>query len=345
MTFLKNSSRVYLKLGIFSPVFCFLLLYSLLGLNILFSQENNLRTNKQHFSTPIKESQDTLTTRRSFSNLERQSIHLMVVPNFSDYQQIKKKIEEDHNYKVVLNAISKALEDQGFTVKDFIESLKISEEKYQTKKEFFVDPFKVVLENAPADIFIYVDIYLETDDKDKQVSISLIAKDKYTADRYVTSPYLNSSKRHWKNFQKPALEALRLNNELDTFIFQLEKKLLLQVQYGRKIDLKIESEDPDSFSLEQPVNSHQVLSALILEWINQQAISHQTLGLYKGMLRVEINIPFLNKYNRIYAPNDFGLALQAFLKKSCSANNIPYKEVTLRVVGKRIELGFAMSLA
>lgn len=102
--------------------------------------------------------------------------------------------------------------------------------------------------------------------------------------------------------------------------------------------MKIEFENLDQFSLEQPTKGGKPLSQEILTWIDQKSVLYHIPGFYKGLFRGEINIPFFNEHNRVYSPGEFGIELQQFLKKLFVENKISDKEVELRVIGRRIEL-------
>lgn len=268
-------------------------------------------------------------------------IRLMITPNLSSYKEIKDKIENDETYKVVLHEVSKSLEDKGFLVKDFTASLKISEEKYQLRENPNQDLFTILLENAPADIFVYVDISLTNSGSAKQVNIFLKAVDKYTADRYVSSTRLQSTKRYWNDFQAPALEALRINDALDEFTNRLQNELFTLIEFGRKIDLKFESTQPKKIGLQMMIEENKTLIDIINDWIKDHSISSIiTIGNSNQILRKEVFIPFFSKNKCVYSPTDFGNELQKFLTSYLSQKKVITQQVIVNTIGGRVEVWF-----
>lgn len=279
------------------------------------------------------------TAQSLHSNQNMHLIRLMVVPNFMSNKKIKELSENDKTYKIVIQEISRSLETEGFIVKDYLESLRISEEKYQLREMPLTTPFSILLENAPADIFVYVDITNHQTGAEKQVSIFLKAIDKYTADRFASSSLLKSTNRYWANFQSPALEALKINNGLTNFSKQLKKEVINLIRFGRKIDLKFESVRPNELGLQMMVEEDKNLISIINEWINKHSISNIiTIGNSNQILRKEVYIPIFDKNNIVYTPASFGNELQIFLKNYLDYQKIPYNKVISKVVGARVEI-------
>ncbi|MEM1320678.1 MAG: DUF6175 family protein, partial [Bacteroidota bacterium] len=269
---------------------------------------------------------------------DRYPTRLMVIPDLPTYRQIKTVVEKDANYKLAINMIAQTLEERGFVVKDFLEALRVSEEKYKSEPEIGADLMKIMLENAAADIFIYVDLCAHTEDNGKYVSIMLRAVDKYTADRYVSSPYLRSTKRHWNNFQSALTEALNIDNGLHKFLLKLERKLFLAVELGRKIDLQIQFINPEKLSFDHSNIQLGALTDRFCSWIRRKSNFSYEVGVYERMLRMEVNIPFMDKYNQVYTPVQFGTDLQDFARNLLKGYNVNGNSIKLEVIGSRILL-------
>lgn len=270
------------------------------------------------------------------NHLDRNLIDLMIVPNLASYQAIKDRIEKDFHYRTLLGAISKNFERQGYTVKDFMENLAVSERRYQVQKTLYTDPFDFLIKNAPVEVFIYVDILMDDfGEGEKQVSLQLSAKDKYTADRYATTSLLSSTRRRWPNMHRPAEEALKQGNSLTNFVSQLDQKLLDLREKGRKVDVHIESLEERRLPLNQKLVGNKSLGFLISEWINENSLTRSNPNISSKLFVCEANIPVYFEDGKRYSPLDFGFVIQRYIE---NLDGTEINEVELKVAGKMIYL-------
>jgi hypothetical protein len=274
---------------------------------------------------------------KRLEEIDRSLIELMIVPNLPSYEVIKEKIETDFYYRTLLGEISKTFEIQGYAVKDFAENLKINERSYQVQKELYTDPFDFLIKNAPVEVVVYVDIRIEDfGEGEKQVSLQLSAKDKYTADRYATTSLLTSTRRQWPNMHRPAEEALNRENSLTNFLQQLDENLLEIRKTGRKVDIQLESLN-EEIRLDQQIRENKSLGRLITDWINTHSITglRTNPGLSGRLFRCEAGIPVYNEQGQRYSPLDFGFALREYIN---SIKELKLENLELKVAGKMIYL-------
>lgn len=273
------------------------------------------------------------------SELDHQFITLMVVPNFYNFQDIEQTLTHDKNYQKALKFVSEKLVEDGYIVKDFREMLRINQEKRMLNPHPITDPYRFLIDNAAAAIFIYVDFEIETNNTEKQVFIQLTARDKYTGEVYVLSPSLKSTKRRWPNLYRPIEEALMDDNALDSFSIDLNDKLSYLVEKGRKIELEIEIFHPN-LGFNFLLKNDQFLMEDLQSWFHQKAVSTitQEIGSTNKFWKMEVNMPLRNEVGKNCSPSMFGQQLKQYLLTVFEKNNVENVQLDLKTIHNRMLL-------
>ena len=199
--------------------------------------------------------------KTSLSASDLSYIHFMVLPSGNNYKIIKEKLERDILYKQAVSIISKGLLEKGFTVKDFQESIKISNSK-DVIQNHSKTPQELFLQNAPPDFAIYVDVKKKQQKNGTQIFLELKAVDGYTGD-LIVQDITYSTIRYWDDFSRPISEVLNKDQYLNSFIEQLLIKTQDILMNGRKILFECNSKS-SSLLFHQLLNGKSIYDELTI---------------------------------------------------------------------------------
>ena len=274
-------------------------------------------------------------TKNKYGDLDKSILQLMILPDSENMYTVIDEIK-DPEIKPLFRSLARALADKGFIVKDLEESLKITQEKINSREFEIKDPFDIFIENAPSDILVYVEKSIDTFGLEIQVNLLLVAKDKYTAQVISTSPLLKSSRRLWTNITQPGLEAL--SKGIDAFSNDLDQNVNELLKYGRKTELTLEVKNSSAISLDKLIVENKSIADLVIQWIRENDFGQKTkkIGYTDKTLRMVCYIPIFDKYDNRQYPLDFGLRLKSFLQKTFSQTKFNEVLVQAKIIGARI---------
>lgn len=270
-------------------------------------------------------------------HLPSTAISLMLVPEAYSFHEMEDRINNNSNYKIALTAVSKVLIDKGYKLKNFTEFLTLIKEKRLLNSQNSTDPYRFLMEHIPANVFIYLQLNIETFGEDSQVNLQLSARDKYTAEEYAFTPVLFSTTRRWTNLSRPIQEALRTQNAINLFCQKLDKKLSHLLNVGRKIEVEIELRNKKIlFSSTQ--NNEWQLGKMISDWIKEKSIlnSVEILGVIHNFIKLEAQIPAKDKKGDEYAPVNFAWELEKYITHILQKDFNQSANLDIKVIRNRV---------
>jgi hypothetical protein len=244
---------------------------------------------------------------------------LMVVPYSKRGEDLGQKIEADDYYRAAISLISQAFVSRKYSVRDFMEQYDHIKRSQILGPGTQTDPIKMVIENAPVDVLIRAEIFLETTkDGDHQAKLMLNAVDKYSTELYAGSTELmQSSIRRHSDYKLYVQEALKMDDNLTRFCNRLDSAILFVQRNGRTMQVKVELDQNSIWKLDDEINeTKEALSDTIEAWIQKNLASGQVRGVGSSdkVLIIEAHVPVLDAFCRSLTPNNFGAELRKYLR-------------------------------
>jgi Family of unknown function (DUF6175) len=242
---------------------------------------------------------------------------LMVVPYTEANESIDEKIKIK-TYQRAIDIVSQSFKDRKYSVRDFMERYEKQKIERIVGQGTQTSLVKMVIENAPVDVLIRAEIFLETNKEgDHQAKIRLNAVDKYSTEFYAgTIKLMESSIRRHDDYNKYVQEALDLDSSLYKFCNKLDSAILFVQQNGRTMQIKVELDDNSLWKLDTKIGqSKEQLSDEIESWTQRNLASGQVrfVGKEENVLILEARVPVLNALCQSQTPNNFGKELRKHL--------------------------------
>jgi hypothetical protein len=233
-----------------------------------------------------------------------------------NYRQMVEDPNKGFYIRTALNVVDQAFKERGFVTNDFVGVL----ERINTLNTFSsdnkTDEQTLILDNSPADIFVTVDINVETNSSGTEVSLFLVARDASTGAKLYTSLPGNSGKFYTSDISKLIIKAL--NGIKEDFLTQLQISFSDIVNNGRQIILTFKVNQNSDINFNTEVGSDgDLLSESISDWLGLNVYKNyaKPSGSSSNQLSYEIKLPLKNQSNGTnYRPKeDFGRLLRKYL--------------------------------
>jgi len=259
-------------------------------------------------------------------------LKIMIVPYVGSLQHPLTSTDSSDLYRTATHYMSALLQSRGYEVVDHQEWLNILRQSVQMARR---DASTQRIINAPCDIFIYIELHVkEFENGEKQLNALFFSNDKFSGERYATSPLISSGKRYWSNFMMPLVRDIfseKENSPAISFANQLDEKLKSVIINGRSVQLSITSEDNSSILLDNTGEDNESVFIAVSSWLkNQPRISRLIcIGKNDNLLVFSFKVPVAN-----FSLIDFIAQLENTIK-AVSTNSKMYK-VSSEIFGTQI---------
>lgn len=283
----------------------------------------------------------SLLIAQSTKEVKRTQLTVMIVPFSTKGENIREKIESDHNYRTAINAVSKAFEDRGFTTKDFVEAVKILGTDKIMNSSNQSDVVKAIQENAPVDLFVYTEVFIYSSTSGNKVQMLLSAVDKYSADRLASSEPMESNLMYSNDFGKLTNQALTKDGAVEKFVNQLNVKFAEISENGRSVEVKIELTADSALKLDDEIGSnYDILSDIIIDWVKKSAFKnyyHVKSTSSKLLWFDAIKVPIKDENGNNLLPDDYARSFRKYLRSLSSQVKTGELKVEYQILGSKIQ--------
>lgn len=282
-----------------------------------------------------------LVAQEVSNDVNRTQLTLMIVPFTTKGEDIRTKIESDFNYRAAINSISKAFEDRGYTVDDFIDELKSNiTSNIGNEGVTQTDLWKKIQENSTVDIFVQTEVYIYKGAGGNKVQILLSAIDKYSGERLASSEMLESNTMFTEDFAKLTVQALTKNAAIDKFLESLNTKFKDISINGRSVELRLELHQTSTWTFDEEVGSdYEIISDIIKAWVKANSFknNYHVKTISSSLVWFDlVKIPVRNSDNSNYDPDDFKSKFRIFLLKEL--NKKRKTTIDIKSIGSKINV-------
>lgn len=185
---------------------------------------------------------------------------IMIVPFAKEGASIKELLKNDEHYRIAVNKVMMELENYNYTFVDYLEWLETLNPAVRTRM-VSIDVITQEVRNAPADIFIYVELSMKAIPPDESKwYLQFWANDKYSGQRYATSELMSSTQRRWQNFAQALEEIFRdwERPKVLSFFQKFNESLKRVLTEGRNIRVEISRSERSKIPALAPALKQQV---------------------------------------------------------------------------------------
>lgn len=279
----------------------------------------------------------SLFAQEKSTEVNRTQMTVMVVPFTSKGEDIRAKIENDFNYRAIINVIDKAFRDRGFSTKGFIEELKVASTADATSTMSQKDLWTTIQNNAPCDVFIYAEINIVTN-SGNYVNFILDAKDKYSAETMAASGLLRSNDNNLTDYARHANQALTNNAAIDKFVEELNVKFKDISTNGRSVEVVIELNQTATLTFDDEIGSdYSTLGEIITGWVKKNSFKNYYKLKSQSAKKLwfeTIKIPVKNDDGTQYRIEDFANLFRKYLRGLSAQTKSELKVTPLVTSGK-----------
>jgi len=252
---------------------------------------------------------------------------IMVVPWTRSDENILEKLDNDFNYRVVLNEIKRAFDQRGFSTIDFAQRLKNADINRAAGMDNWRDIFKDIIDNSPADITVQAEVFLQEAKYGQKVQLTLEAIETSSSESLANSGLLESPSIRTKNYATLVEKALEKEQALEEFLNLMNSKFASIRKDGRVTVLRIEVGANSEYNLHTMTEDGDFLADLIQDWVDKKYYFWAEEGLVSGiaynidgnsssLLSFEqFRIPFADENGRRYDINRFAREIRKAIVK------------------------------
>lgn len=239
---------------------------------------------------------------------------IMVVPYMTEGGDIRQKIEQDPNIRVVLSKIREAFDKRGFTTIDFETKLKAQSTNNALSENSQSNRASMVIQNSGADIYVEVEYIYTPSSGGNSVKVLMKACDVSTGGALANKDAFSGQ---FYTEDVGRLAAAAVEKVADEFLNVIQTKFDDIVSNGRSISLDIKVDANSSLSLHHEINGEE-LADYIEDWVADHAYKNNYHS--QGSTEIElifddIRIPLQDENGRNYNINQFDRELRQMFRK------------------------------
>jgi hypothetical protein len=252
---------------------------------------------------------------------------IMVVPYGDTDDNTLATIEDNYEYRSIIDMINRKFDEKGFTTINFIQAVKNARKDNAVASKFNQNVVAQIKANAGSDILIEAEIKLLTGKLGSYVEIRLNAINQYTSQNLGGGINLTSREIRNINYVKLAQMALK-DEEVEKFLNIVNEKFAEMRENGRTIKIELRIEEALEFTFEDEVNDGDYYSDLIDDWMNENAYKsyvHIQKSTDTEIIYDEVKIPLIDSKGEPYNPRKMERGIRKYINQLLKDNGIEAK--------------------
>lgn len=281
-----------------------------------------------------------LPATNSGGQVEQIQPSIIVIPTKKQGEKYRSLLEDPRtgfHKKIAISRVKEAFDSRGFTTYDFMAELKKNEENAQlTTDALILDMRDIILNVSKPDIFVEVDINVESGASGTDVKLILQAYETETA-RSLTNKDASSGKFYTEDISKLTGKAVDLIKE--DFLNVLQTKFSEIVKNGRSIEVIMQIDKESTVNFQSEVGTEgDLLSEVITDWMAKNAYKNYARKGSSTAGKItydDVRIPLKDQATGLnFELDSYGRAIRKFLRTLNVSSVIEYSRGKILVTIK-----------
>ena len=240
---------------------------------------------------------------------------IMVLPFTKEGQDIRTILEDDFNKRIAITKVKEAIDNRGFTTKDFVGSLKIALKETTLNSGNKTDLKANVIRLSGADFYVEVEVFVQKSSSGNSVKLILQGYDCFTG-QSLSNKVGESGKFYTNDIAKLSQKAVESCSE--EFLNTLNSKFGDIVENGRSVRINIGFSSESDYNMDSEINDDgDLISDLMEDWMDDNSFKNNfhIQGISESeMIIDDYRIPLKDSNGRNYRASKVARALRKYIK-------------------------------